>query len=89
MPLVNELVQRKTIGDYYVLDMDMSERPADALSGEHPAHFWKEFNKAAAEGKLLLAELDRKGLPTNLSAACYQSLFTLTLPMSCLQKAKQ
>ena len=73
VPLVNELVQQ-TIGDYYVLDMVMSERPADAL-GEHSAHFWKEFNKAAAEGKLPLVELDRKGLPTNPSAA-YQSLFT-------------
>lgn len=74
VPLVDELV-KQTIGDYYIPDMDQSGPRPVSLLRKHSAHFWAEFNEAAAKGKLPVVALDREGLPRNPGAA-YQSLFT-------------
>lgn len=75
VPLVGELIQQ-TIGDYYYPDQDQSslKRPARVLRKDS-ACFWAEFNRAAAEEKLPIVDLDGNGLPKNPGAA-YQNLFT-------------
>jgi SIR2-like domain len=74
VPLVGELMQQ-TIGDYYYPDQDQWGKRPERVLRKDSARFWAEFNRAAAEEKLPIVELDGNGLPKNAGAA-YQNLFT-------------